>query len=336
MAFRLATSLSVIFFAVLFLTGCQQTVDPINPTLTPRINVESTNTAVVTTTPVDPEKSQTSTAAIVSETTPGPQSTATPFQFPTSPFTSEEQNAAFLELLRTNGHCQGKCIAGIYPDTMNVDQALEVFLAICDIRTGANALDEIFIAKSDPFIVDDARLSLGIVTTTIVYDTIDHVGFSIRGISLGDVSEELWARQKDAWNGFQFETLLQTYGQPSYVGFFFQTDVEPDSPFTGRVILYTISLHYHEFDLQIIQTGHANYDGETVSICPSSDPHDLSMQIPPGRTWSKLEEVYSVTWELLTDSDLEDFTQLFAPSIDGAQCIAVPLKRIIELSQDFR
>jgi hypothetical protein len=132
------------------------------------------------------------------------------------------------------------------------------------------------------------------------------------------------------------DNLLKTYGVPSYVGFFFQTIVEEGSSLEGRTIAYNMEMQYDQTNMTTVIGGLANYDGETLFLCPTSDPHELGIQINPERNLNERQEFFPVTWQALTDSDLPTFYRKFTDDIRSDACIETTLQEVEALQPTFR
>ncbi|HZU86985.1 MAG TPA: hypothetical protein VFF78_05850 [Anaerolineaceae bacterium] len=248
----------------------------------------------------------------------------------------QEAENALLELLKTNGNCTGKCIAGIYPDDMTLQEAVDTMAQWGTIRTGKNVLDMAYIAIEQYPLPEGVLVSLGVVSDTDTLESIDHVEIWIFSGSERFLGEDLWLANRDAWQGFRFDNLLKAYGVPSYVGFTFATIVEVGSPLEGRTIEYDIMLYYEQTNLVIVLPTLAYYDGETLFLCPSEDPHNLEIDLNPTDTEANREELFSVTWQALTDTDLDAFYQMFTHETSLEACITTTIEQIMTLQPWFR
>jgi hypothetical protein len=249
----------------------------------------------------------------------------------------QEVEAGLLELLRTNGNCTGKCIGGIRPDEMTVQDAVNTMTQWGAVRIGEDVLGRTFINLDQNILYERVGVYLSVGTWTEKLETIDHVSLRIQGVS-GPyfVGDDLWLANRDAWWGVRLDNLLIAYGVPSYVGYEFATTDDRLSSLEGRTIAYTMEMQYEQINLVVGIGALAYYDGENLFLCPSQDPHDLGIKINPERPLEKLQEFYPVTWQALTGTDLEAFYQKFTDEADLDACITTTLKQIQALQPDFR
>ena len=246
----------------------------------------------------------------------------------------QQAENALLELLKTNGNCTGKCIAGIRPDDMAVQDAVNEMAQWGMVRIDKNSQGKTFINLVQNPLNGVASVHLSVGTWTKEFETIDRVSFYLAGppgeLFLGD---DLWIANRDVWQAFQFNRLLKAYGVPSYVGYFFQTTVEVGAPLEGRTISYTMDIHYARTNVVVTIGALAFYDGD-LFICPSKDPHDLGIEITPERPLTERQDVYPLTWQALTGTDLDMFYQMFTTNPDA--CITTTLEQIQALQPSFR
>lgn len=246
----------------------------------------------------------------------------------------QEAENALLELLKTNGNCRGKCIAGIRPDDMTVQDAVNEMAQWGMVRIDKNSQGKIFINLVQNPLNGVVSVHLSVGTWTKEFETIDRLSFYLSGppgdLFLGD---DLWLANHDAWQGFRLDNLLEAYGVPSYIGYFFQTTVEVGAPLEGRTISYTMDIHYDQINLVVNIGAVAYYDGDLL-ICPSKDPHNLGIEIDPERPLVERQDVYPVTWQALTGTDLNAFYQMFTTNPDT--CITTNLEQIQALQPSFR
>ncbi len=297
--------------------------------------------------PVTPTVTKTATSAPINIATLTPAKTSlltrtltlTPFQLalPMVTLSSQEAEKSLLELLRTNGNCTGKCVTGIYPDDMTVQEAVNVMAQWGGVEIVENWQGKTFIHLIQAQLYEQVFVKLSIGTWTEKLVTIDKVSVHIAGPP-GDwiLGEEVWLANQDTWKGMRLDTLLKTYGVPSYVGYFFQTAVEAESPQEGKVIIYDMEMQYEQINLEISIGAMAHYDGENVFLCPSKDSHDLGIQINPERSLIERQEFRPVTWQALTGTDLDAFYQIFTGETNLDACVTTTLEQIQELQPYFR
>lgn len=265
--------------------------------------------------------------------------TPSPFQivFPVKTLSPQESEIALLELLKTNGDCTGKCIAGIRPDKMTVQEAVDTMSRWGTVRIGENSQGKTFINLVQHPLYERIFVRLSIGTWTSKLKTIDRVALYIGGApGYGLIGEENWSLYNKDLMGFRLDTLLKTYGVPSYVGYFFQTTVEVGKPLEGRTISYSLEIQYEKINLVVGIGAMSFYDGENLMMCPSKDPHDLGIEINPERPLIERQDFYPVTWQALTSTDLETFYQMFTDETDPNVCITTNLEQIQLLQPFFR
>jgi len=304
-----------------FHLGCTNTVTPVNSDSTTPFRIP-TNTAVASTTPRSTYTSVPTPPQII---------------LPAVTLSVQESETALLELLKTNGGCKGKCIAGIYPDQITVQEAVDITSQWGMIYRGENSQGKTFFNLVQRPLNERVFVSLSVGTWTNKLVTIDRVRLYIGGApGYGFLGEDLWLLYDEDMAGFRLDTILKTYGMPSYVGYFFQTTVEIGKPLEGRTIAYSMEMQYERINL-IVEIGAMSfYDGENLMLCPSKDPHDLGIVINPERPMIKLQEFRSVTWQALTGTDLEEFYRLFTDEADPNACVTTTLEQIQSLQPSFR
>lgn len=254
--------------------------------------------------------------------------------FPKVTMSSKEAEDALLELLRTNGNCQGKCIAGIRPDDMTLQDAINIMSQWGMVKVDKNSQGKAFINLVQNPLGGEVNVNLSIGTWTKEMETIDRVYFYLSGPP-GDLflKDDLWLVNRDTWRGFRLDNVLKSYGVPSYIGYFFQTIVDVGTPLYGRTVSYTMDIHYDRLNL-VVTIGAVAYYDEDLFICPSIDPHNLGLEINPERPLTERQDVYAVTWQSLTGMDLDRFYQMFTAKPDA--CISATLEQILTLQPSFR
>lgn len=248
----------------------------------------------------------------------------------------QESENALLGLMRTNGNCTRKCLAGIRPDEMSMQEAVNTMSQWGMIRIGKNNQGKTFINLEPNLIHKNVTVYLSVGTWTNEYESIDTIMFRMQGFSEQFIGSDLWLENREAWQGFSLHNLLKAYGVPSYVGYFFQTTVRPGSSLTGRTISYSLEIQYDQIDLLVGIGAMAYNDGKNIILCPSKDPHDLGVVISPERSLKERREFYPVTWRALTDMDLEAFYKIFTNEANPDACITTNLEQIQLLQPYFR
>jgi hypothetical protein len=170
-------------------------------------------------------------------------------------------------------------------------------------------------------------------TWTKKLETIDNVAIRIQGASGSSyVKEDVWLANQEAFMAFRMDNILEAYGVPSYIGYDFSSLLSPSPPLEkGESLEYGMSLHFEQLNLHILVSGMAYYDGATVFLCPSKEPHNLYLEIDPERSLKELQNVFPVTWQALTGSDLNAFYQTFTGENAFDACITTNLEQILTL-----
>jgi len=266
-------------------------------------------------------------------------STATPAQIvlPAVTMSPQEAKSALLDLLRTNGDCTGKCLAGIRPDDMTVQEAVDKLAQWGMVRIYENSVNgETYYTSVDIPFDERVRVDFSVGTLTKAPEFIHDVSVRIRGYSGQPLSEDIWLENRESWQGFRLDNLLKAYGAPSFVGSDYWTIVEIGKPLEGRTIEYGMIIYYEQINLLLNLDGLAYYDGENLFICPTKDPRDLEIEINPASNQKHREEVYEVTWEELTGTDLDAFYKMFTDPANLESCITTMLDQIEALQPGFR
>ena len=299
---------------------------------------------------VSPSATMTATLIPVDTTTPTPSATLPPTRIftptlallvlPAVTMSPQEVERGLLELLKTNGNCTGKCIGGIWPDEMTVQEAVNIMSQWGMVRIGKNSQGKTFLNLDPNLLYGQIGVYLSVGTWTEELETIDKVAIRIQDVASGDrdayIGEEWWRENWDAWRGVRFDSLLKAYGVPSFVGYDFATTVEAGSSLEGRTISYGMEIQYEQTNLDMFMEALAYYDGETLFLCPFSDPHYLLMEINPDRPLKELQEFFPVSWEALTATDLEAFYEVFTDGNNPDGCVTTTLEQIQALQPDFR
>lgn len=279
------------------------------------------------------------TATLISTETLHPTLTFTPkpdqVVLPRVTMSSQEAENALLKLLKTNGDCIGKCIAGIRPDEMTVQDAVDRMTQWGMVRIGENSQGKTFINLVQNPPDGQVIVNLSIGTWTKKLESIDKVTMSIHGDG-SILEEDVWLANRDTWQGFRLDNLLKAYGMPSYIGYFFQTTVEVGSSLKGRTISYSMDMHYEELNLVLSIGAMAYYDGNDLFLCPSKDPHGLALEINPERPLIERKEFRPVTWQALTGTDLNVFYQTYTDENAFDACVTTNLEQIQVLQPSFR
>jgi len=102
----------------------------------------------------------------------------------------------------------------------------------------------------------------------------------------------------------------------------------------GKSIAYTMDIHYEQINLEIAIGALAFSDKEHVVLCPAKDHHSLGIDINPDPPLSERQHASPITWQALTNSDLQAFYQIFTQGPDA--CITTTLENITALDPYFR
>ncbi|MBK9008608.1 MAG: hypothetical protein IPM31_16655 [Anaerolineae bacterium] len=174
----------------------------------------------------------TPSSAMIGTLRPSPTFTPTLYRFvlPLITMSSQESESALLELLKTNGDCAGKCIAGIRPDTMTVQDAAQKLSQWGPMSIFENPNGETYITLDQNPLYGQVAVYLSIGTWTKKLETIDRVRIRIQDSSDIYLREDALLAYRDTLQGFSLDKLLKAYGVPSYVGYDFTTNVQAGSP----------------------------------------------------------------------------------------------------------
>jgi hypothetical protein len=263
-----------------------------------------------------------------------PTSTPTPYKIvlPSITMSPQENESALVELLKTNGNCMGKCIGGIRPDAMNVQDAINVMAQWGMISVNENSQGKTFINLDQNQLYGQLNVYLSVGTWIKELETIDKVALRIESISNTYVEEDVWLENRDVFQGFRMDGLLKAYGLPSYIGYDFSSILSPSPPLkAGERFSYGMSLHFEEINLHILLGAMAYYDGETIFLCPSKEPHYFYIEIYPERPLQELQSVFPVTWQALTSTDLDAFYEMFTGENAFDVCVTTNLEQILTL-----
>lgn len=225
---------------------------------------------------------------------------SSPIVLPVATLLPDEAELAISKLLKTNGNCIGKCIAGIQPDDMIVQDAIDVMGHWGMVRIVENSQGKTFVNLVPNSLDGQAVLSLSVGTWTRRLETIDRVSLQLKGVSELFIGEEIWQKNQEAWYGFNLKSILEAYGLPSFVGYFFETTVDIGAPLEGRTIRYGMDMQFEKTNMVVLINALAYYDGENLMLCPSKDPHALGIEINPESSLTERKEFYPVTWQALT------------------------------------
>lgn len=249
--------------------------------------------------------------------------TPTPIRLVIEPETlaasSKEAEVALLDMLKTNGGCTGKCVAGIRPDEMTVQEAVNKMAQWGAIRIGRNFRGDTFINLiEDPLSYQlEVRLSIG--TWTNELETIDEVSMLVGNNAWPEETDFV---NEDIMRSFHLGSLLKSYGVPSFVGFFFEEDVTDDS----KLYYPSFYIQYAQYNLKISKFALAYLDGADLFLCPSkSASHSLNIVINPEVPLEQYQNGLD-TWEELSGTDLNTFYEMYTDEANPDVCISVSVK----------
>ncbi|HPO87661.1 MAG: hypothetical protein QY329_12660 [Anaerolineales bacterium] len=258
--------------------------------------------------------------------------TSTPFRLilPTGTLSLQESESALLELLRTNGNCTGKCIGGIRPDEMTVQEAVNTLSQWGMVGIYHDYFGKTYIGLNAPPLDDTVGVYLSIGTWTKEFETIDNVSFRIQNIGGGNIETDLWSENRYDWKGFRLDNLLKAYGVPSYVGFYFE------SMFPIKAVRYIIEIQFQDLQIAISSQAIGTYEGKDVFLCLAKDPQYFGMAIYPETPLKERWEFAPVTWQSLSGTNLEAFYRMFTDKTNPDACIITNLEQIQLLQPYFR
>lgn len=240
----------------------------------------------------------------------------------------QEAEDALQELLKTNGNCTGKCLAGIYPDEMTIQEGVNQMaqwgmLYMSEDNTGVHLVPP---TPRDKLI----RINLDLILREQTIEGVSlYIPLRIDGEEFVDAS--IWQANREAWAAFRLDNLLKAYGTPSFVGFSIDS-YDPE----GEFLVYTLAIQYEEMNLKMGFGGLAQINGQDVFICPSSDSHNFGITINPQRPLSEVQQFSRITWQALTRGDLQTFYDTFTDESNSDGCFTTTISKIIELDPYFR
>jgi len=251
--------------------------------------------------------------------------------FPSITMSPQENEKALLELLKTNGNCTSKCIGGVYPDKMSVQEAVNVMSQWGMVAINKNSVDQTYIGLKPITLYGQLIVSLALGTWTKELESIDKLVLELHGSGSYYVNKKVWQANQGALQGFRMDNILKTYGIPSYVGYDFSSISAAQMPEKGDSVEYGMSLHFEQINLHMLLSGIAYYDGTDIFLCPSKETHALYLEINPERPLKELQNVFPVTWQALTGTDLNAFYQTFTSGKVFDACVTTDLGQILTL-----
>jgi len=254
-----------------------------------------------------------------------------PIVLPVTTMLPQEAEDALQDLLKTNGNCTGKCLAGIYPDEMTMQEGVDQMAQWSMLSVDEDNDGRTFVHVVPPALSDkQIRINLVLILRQQIIDGVSfYIPRRIDGAEFVDA--DVWLANRETWEAFQLDNLLKAYGTPSFVGFFMETRGTE-----GESIAYTLDIQYEQMNLKIGIGGLAHRNGQDVIICPSKDPHSLGIDINPERPLREIQQFSPITWQALTGSDLQTFHHTFTNESSSDGCVVITLSKIIELDPYFR
>jgi hypothetical protein len=272
--------------------------------------------------------------------TPHPTITLTPTEvelmFPAVTMSSQEAEDALIALLKTNGNCTGKCLAGIRPDEMNLQEALKVLAQWGMIRIGEDIFGNKYINLDQEPQFDAIQVYISVGPWTNDLSKIETVLTRVEGVSLNYLPSDYWVDRSGILAGFRIEKILDTYGDPTFIGFFFATYYGPEAHEDERPFLYSMEIHFQHLNIQVNISGPAYFDGENLFICPKTDPHNVWIWVNPESPLIEYEEKFPVTWQELSGEELSSFTDLINDKDGLNNCLSTTVEKIESLQPGFR
>jgi len=296
--------------------------NPVGLTAETKATLSPTTAFYIQTAAVSPTKTLLPTLTF----TPSP----VPIVLPAVTMSPQEAENALRELLRTNGDCTGKCFAGIRPDDMTAQEAIDQMarwgmLTMDEGKDGSTFISTLYLDPRRKHVDAD-------ITLTLRKEAIDAISFYIPRREGGEfLGADVWRANREAWRAFQFDELLKAYGIPSFVGFMLET-----RHLEGRSIGYTLIIQYEQMNLEIGIGALANSNGKDVFLCPSKDPHNLGVEINPKPPLRERQQTSPITWQALTGTNLEEFYRIFIGGTSPDGCFTTTFEKIIALDPYFR
>lgn len=231
---------------------------------------------------------------------------------------SKEAELALLDMLKTNGGCTGKCVAGIRPDEMTVQDAVNRMAQWGAIRISRNFRGDTFINLIEDPLNYQINLWISIGTWTNELETIDYVRMQVGNSAWPENADFIG---EDIMQSFHLDNLLKSYGVPSFVGFFFHKDVIDDESHHP-----TLYIQYAQYNLMIDKSAFAYLDGADLLLCPSkSASHSLDIVINPEVPLERYQNGVD-TWEELSGTDLNTFYEMYTDESNPDVCIPISVK----------
>ena len=263
-----------------------------------------------------------------------PDLVSSPILLPMETLSPQESESRLLNLLETNGNCVGKCIGGVYPEQMTLQQAVNQLAQWGTVLMYQNPREGTFYRIDQQSLDGRIWVQFGVGTWTKERAVVNDMGLRITGISDLYIDSDAWKANQNSWHGSQLDQIMMAYGVPSDVRFGFSTEVKGKWLTEGKTISYLMHISYKQLNLDVDLAGLAHDDGQKLFLCPSTDPHYLNIQFNSGMSEEKLAEGYPVTWQKLMDTDLPSFYQRYThPS--ASECISPLLSQIVTLQPDL-
>jgi hypothetical protein len=318
----------------LWLVGCnsrtENTPMPTSqPLASPSIIVVSSYTPAPNKTVVGMPAGATRTSV---RTDPVPKS----IMIPTDTLTPQETENHLLDLLRTNGDCKGKCVGGIYPDEMNLQEAVNQLAQWGRVRSYQNPKNEFFYRLDQQSQDGKVWVQISIGPGTEEQSAVNSIGMRVTGTSDSYIDSEAWQANRTSWHAFHLDGILTAYGVPSEVRFHFSTDVKGKWLEEGRTIFYWMHLSYQALNMVVDLSGLAREDKGEIFLCPAIDPHYLDIEYNPNLDQEKIATFLPVTWQELMGVDNLTFYQQFSDQKNWPACITTTVNQILSIDPYFR
>ena len=318
----------IVLMLLICLGGCysKENTPPLTnqPSASPSVGVTRSFT------PIPTSRTQTPTVQASVQTSTVTNS----ISLPVETLSPTETETRLLNLLKSNGNCTGKCIAGIYPDHMTLQEAVNQLAQWGTVIIYQNPKQGTFYRLDQQSLDGRVWVQFGVGAWTKERANVNNMEISITGTADSFIDSESWQANQTTWHAFQLEQILAAYGVPSDVRFDFSNDVKGKWVTEGRTISYSMYISYKQLNIDIDLTGLAHDDGQKVFLCPSKDPHYLNIKFNSDVSEEKLSNAYPVIWQKLMNTDLPSFYQVFT-NTSASDCITPTLSQILSLEPDF-
>lgn len=247
-------------------------------------------------TPIQMEADLPSPTVLLPTSTPIPAPTATTTVTPPATLEPEQAKEAIRTLLSEPADCAAPCFWGIAPGQTTLGEAINVFTRLGLHLEHTNTRDN----KEFYGVIYAFDNGLSVTPILTIQD------YVVENLRIKITPETQKSNISREWSAYSPETLIERYGTPSKVDFFFG-GAAPDTS-------YAMDMY---FDSNNFIIEYYSYDvGPDLQICPLID------QMSSVRVWMGENPVNpppdGVLLEMATSLTMEEFTQLLTGDPNGA------------------